>query len=102
MSKKLITKKLSGSLCTTRKVAGIQAGETRMTIELPSLEGDTQIYLGQTIVSLIRLNIENDDCYSLDMQHGFKVELMASVLEELNVSIDDIAKVYQERKIVED
>ena len=79
-----------------------QAYDLRSTIELPKLEGDTQIYLGQTIGTLMRLSVENDICYSKEMQHCFKVEIMASVLEELNVSLDDIAKVYQERKIIEE
>lgn len=87
---------------STRRAEGTQAGEVRSTINLPTLEGDTQIYLGQTIVAIIRLNIENDCVYTSKMQHGFKVELMASVLAELNISIDDIAKVYQDRKVIEE
>ena len=83
-----------------RKVEG--NFESYTTIELPTLEGDTQVYLGQTIVAIIRLNIENDIVYSKEMQHGFKTELMASILEELNISLDDIAKVYQDRDTVED
>lgn len=79
-----------------------KANDMRTTIELPSLEGDTQIYLGQTIVTLMRLSIENDNCYSKEMQRGFKAEILASILEELDVSLDDIAKVYQERKIIEE
>lgn len=101
MNKKQLIKEHTGGL-SNRRTDSTQTGESRSTIELPTLEGDTQIYLGQTIVSLVRLNIENDTCYSKDMQHGFKVELMASILEELKISIDDIARVYQERKIVED
>lgn len=76
--------------------------EEKSTIELPSLEGDTQIYLGQTIVTLVRLAIENDDCYSTKMQHEFKVDLMASILEELNVSTSEIENVYRERAEVEE
>lgn len=68
------------------------------TIKLPELAGDTQVWLGQTIVSIIRLSIENDCVYSKEIQHGFKAELIASMLEELNISVDDIAKVYQSRK----
>lgn len=101
MSEQLMAKK---SICdlSTRRAEGAQAGEVRSTINLPTLEGDTQIYLGQTIVAIIRLNIENDCVYSSKMQHGFKVELMASVLAELNISLDDIAKVYQDRKVIEE
>lgn len=76
--------------------------DLRTTFELPQLEGDTQIYLGQTIVTLMRLAVENDTCYSKDMQRYFKTEIMASVLEELDISLDDIAKVYQERKNIDD
>lgn len=78
-----------------------RVGEASSIINLPILEGDTQVYLGQTIVAIIRLHLENDFTYSKDMQHGFKTELMASILEELNISIDDIAKVHQERNTAE-
>ncbi|MDU8957479.1 MAG: hypothetical protein E7G31_14640 [Bacteroides sp.] len=68
------------------------------TFKLPRLEGDTQVWLGQMIVSIIRLNIENDTFYSPQMQKGFKTELMASIIEELGISTDDLQKVYQSRK----
>lgn len=68
------------------------------TFKLPSLEGDTQVWLGQMIVSIIRLNIENDTIYSPQMQKYFKTELMASVLEELGITTDDLQNVYQSRK----
>lgn len=67
------------------------------TIKLPTLEGDTQIYLGQTIVTLIRIAIENKQCYSKKTQHYFKIELMASILEELNISTAEIEKAYRNR-----
>ena len=68
------------------------------TFKLPRLEGDTQVWLGQMIVSIIRLNIENDTFYSPQMQKGFKTELMASIIEELGISTDDLQKVYQSRE----
>lgn len=68
-------------------------------IKFPVLEGDSQIQLGQTIVTLVRMGIENNNTYSNEMQHGFKVELMASVLSELNVSLDDLKKEYDARNI---
>lgn len=44
----------------------------------------------------------NDNYYPLGMQHQFKVELMASVLKELNIKIDEIARVYEVRNMIED
>lgn len=49
------------------------------------------------IVSIIRLNIENNTIYSPQMQKGFKTELMAGVIEELGITIDNLQKVYQSR-----
>lgn len=102
MSKNGIMKKEASGLLSIEDKTSSKANDMRTTIELPSLEGDTQIYLGQTIVTLMRLSIENDNCYSKEMQRGFKAEILASILEELDVSLDDIAKVYQERKIIEE
>lgn len=102
MSKNSIMKKEASGLLSIEDKTSSKANEMHTTIELPSLEGDMQFYLGQTIVTLIRLSIENDNCYSKEMQRGFKVELMASVLAELNISLDDIAKVYQDRKVIEE
>lgn len=70
--------------------------------KLPHLEGDTRVWLGQMIVSIIRLNIENNTIYSPQMQKGFKTELMASVIEELGITIDDLQKVYQSRSTNEE
>ena len=61
-------------------------------IKFPVLEGDSEIYLGQTIVTLVRMGIENNNTYSDETQHRFKVELMASVLSELDVTLDDLKK----------
>lgn len=71
---------------------------SKTLIKFPVLEGDSQIYLGQTIVTLVRIGIENNNIYSDDTQHRFKVELMASVLSELNISLDDLKKEYDARK----
>ena len=54
------------------------------------------------IVSIIRLNIENDTIYSPQMQKGFKTELMASIVEELGITIDDLQRVYQSRNTNEE
>ncbi|MGL4805990.1 MAG: hypothetical protein ACRC26_06550 [Bacteroidales bacterium] len=67
------------------------------TIDLPKIEGDIKICLGQTIVTLIRIAIENNQCYSKKVQHYFKVELMTSILEELNISTSEIEEVYRNR-----
>lgn len=101
MNNTVVVGKKEETLTFTCKPAS-NSTELRSTIKLPELEGDTQIFLGQTIVTLIRLNIENDECYSKDQQHYFKAELMASVLEELNISLDDIAKIYNERNLTTD
>lgn len=46
------------------------------------------------------MGIENNIAYSDETQHRFKVELMASVLSELEVSLDDLKKEYDARKDV--
>lgn len=71
---------------------------SKTLIKFPVLEGDSQIYLGQTIVTLVRMGIENNNTYSDEIQHRFKVELMASVLSELDVTLDDLKKEYDARK----
>ena len=63
--------------------------DSKTLIKFPVLEGDSQIYLGQTIVTLVRMGIKNNNTYSDEIQHRFKVELMASVLSELDVTLDD-------------
>ena len=58
---------------------GIQKKNNSKTlIKFPVLEGDSEIYLGQTIVTLVRMGIENNNTYSDETQHRFKVVLMAS------------------------
>lgn len=37
---------------------------SKTLIKFPILEGDSQIYLGQTIVTLVRIGIENNNTYS--------------------------------------
>jgi len=71
---------------------------SKTLIKFPVLEGDSQIYLGQTIVTLVRMGIENNNTYSDETQHWFKVGLMASVLSELDVTLDDLKKEYDARK----
>lgn len=72
---------------------------SKTLIKFPVLEGDSQIYLGQTIVTLVRMGIENNIAYSDEIQHRFEVELMASVLSELDVTLDDLKKEYDARNI---
>lgn len=43
------------------------------------------------------MGIENNNTYSDETQHRFKVELMASVLSELDVTLDDLEKEYKKR-----
>lgn len=38
------------------------------------------------------MGVENNIAYSDETQHRFKVELMASVLSELDVTLDDLKK----------
>ena len=71
--------------------------DSKTLIKFPVLEGDSQIYVGQTIVTLVRMGIENSNTYSDEIQHRFKVELMASVLSELDVTLDDLKKEYEIR-----
>ena len=79
-----------------------KGGFERSIIKQPELEGDTEIWLGQTIVGLIRLNMENDTCYTPSLQHVFKCELMASILEELNITVEDIQNIYDARKSIDE
>ena len=81
-----------------KEIQKIDNSTTKTFIKFPVLEGDSQIYLGQAIVTLVRIGIENNDTYSDEIQHRFKVELMASVLGELNVSLEDLRKEYEARK----
>ena len=73
---------------------------SKTLIKFPVLEGDSQIYLGQTIVTLVRMGIENNNTYSDEIQHRFKVELMASVLSELDVTLDKVRVVLEQRLYV--
>lgn len=43
------------------------------------------------------MGIENNNTYSDEIQHRFRVELMASVLSELDVTLDDLKKEYEIR-----
>lgn len=62
----------------------------RTVIQLPELEGDTQIWVGQAILMLIRLANNNNFTYNEKMQHDFNVELMNSLLEELDITTAEI------------
>lgn len=88
-----INKYFPGTIINEKTVSNKQ--DTNVTFKLPDLEGDCSIMLGQTIVTLIRLNLENDNIYSKNMQQGFKIELMNSILEELGVTIEDLRKLRQ-------
>lgn len=64
----------------------------RTVIQLPELEGDTQIWVGQAILMLIRLANNNNFTYNEKMQHEFNVELMNSLLEELDITTAEIER----------
>ncbi len=68
--------------------------EERCTIDFPKIEGDSKVYVGQTIVMLLRMAFQNDTIYSKEMQHQFIVELLAGILDELKVTPAEIQEAY--------
>lgn len=50
-------------------------------------------------ITTVKNENENNIAYSDETQHRFKVELMASVLSELDVTLDDLKKEYDARNI---
>lgn len=63
---------------------------------LKELHGDQSIYLGQSILALIALN--QSPAYSDEMNHGFIVELFASLIEELNITPEELQNELDNRK----
>lgn len=61
----------------------------RFAMKLPLLEGNRQIYLGQMFVTMLRL--DRSLSYTDQQKKQFDVELIASVIEELGIDVDDIA-----------
>lgn len=58
--------------------------------KLKQLHGDQGIYLGQSILALIGLN--ESPAYTEKINHSFKVELFASLIEELNITPEELRK----------
>lgn len=61
-------------------------------IKMPEMNGDTQIWAGQAALMLIRMGIENNLTYTDRTKHFFKVELLSSMLEELQVTPEEIIR----------
>lgn len=61
-------------------------------IKMPEMEGDIQIWAGQAALMLIRMGIENNLTYTDRTKHSFKVELLSSILEELQVTPEEIIR----------
>lgn len=59
---------------------------------MPELNGDIQIWAGQTVMMLLRMGIENNLDYSDRMKHQFTVDIMDSILAELDVTPEEIIK----------
>ena len=75
----------------------LQKTKTAMEVS-PKKDPSNCMY--QTIFKLPCL--EGDTIYSPQMQKGFKTELMASIVEELGITIDDLQRVYQSRNTNEE
>ena len=67
-------------------------GLSKSIIKMPEMNGDTQIWLGQAVLMLIRMGIDNTFTYSDGNKHFFKTELMSSILEELDITPEEIIK----------
>lgn len=72
--------------------------QNKAIIQMPELIGDTQIWVGQAVCMLIRLAFENNLEYSDNLKHSFKVELMDSILKELEVMPEEIIKLREDEK----
>lgn len=72
--------------------------QNKAIIQMPELIGDTQIWVGQAVCMLIRLALENNLEYSDNLKHSFKVELMDSILKELEVTPEEIIKLRENEK----
>lgn len=75
--------------------------QNKAIIQMPELIGDTQIWVGQAVCMLIRLALENNLEYSDNLKHSFKVELMDSILKELEVTPEEIIKIRENEKDID-
>ncbi|WP_454059382.1 hypothetical protein [Elizabethkingia ursingii] len=64
--------------------------------KLTELDGDQGIWLGQSILALIAVNKSPE--YSEEMNHGFIEDLFASLIQELNITPEDLRRVIDQRK----
>ncbi|OPB93721.1 hypothetical protein BAS10_13020 [Elizabethkingia meningoseptica] len=64
--------------------------------KLTELDGDQGIWLGQSILALIAIN--KSPAYSEEMNHGFIEDLFASLIQELNITPEDLRRVIDQRK----
>ena len=67
-------------------------GQQPCIINMPELNGDTQIWAGQAALMLLRMGIENNLAYSPELKHSFMVELLSSMLDELRVTPEEIIR----------
>lgn len=67
-------------------------GQQPCIINMPELNGDTQIWAGQAALMLLRMGIENNLTYSAKLKHTFMVELLSSMLDELHVTPEEIIR----------
>lgn len=78
---------------TTRELEeNSEKGELKESVffKLKELHGDQSIYLGQSILALVALN--ESPIYSDKIKHSFKVELFASLIEELKITPEELRK----------
>ncbi|ATC35591.1 hypothetical protein [Elizabethkingia anophelis] len=64
--------------------------------KLTELEGDKGIWLGQSILALIAIN--KSPAYSEEMNKGFIENLFASLIQELDITPEDLRRVIDQRK----
>ena len=64
--------------------------KNKTIIKLPTLIGDTQIWVGQAVMMMIRMAFDNNLEYSDKQKHSFKVEFMDSILKELDITPEEI------------
>lgn len=67
-------------------------GQQPCIINMPELNGDTQIWAGQAALMLLRMGIENNLTYSAKLKHSFMVELLSSMLDELRITPEEIIR----------
>ncbi|MCP1251494.1 hypothetical protein NK212_06480 [Elizabethkingia sp. S0634] len=64
--------------------------------KLTELDGDQGIWLGQSILVLIAIN--KSPAYSEEMNKGFIEDLFASLIQELDITPEDLRRVIDQRK----